>query len=194
MLLPKIGVVIAAGRCAKTVKVRVAKTVQDPHIGKYITRHDEFLAHDEREVCIEGDVVQVSPGHRASSTKRHIVTRIVSAERTGNPRLRPESQSEYLKRRETEFTVKQFCKLIYNPHKYFKKYEKVLPDVVAQMREELEEKERLEREQALKEEMEAKIQMEAKAIAKKEKEERFERYRLENEAKAAEKAKGNTTV
>ena len=28
----KVGLVIAAHRCAKTVKVRVAKTVRDPHI------------------------------------------------------------------------------------------------------------------------------------------------------------------
>ncbi|KAF8424051.1 hypothetical protein EV426DRAFT_514654, partial [Tirmania nivea] len=101
-----VGVVIAAHRCAQTVKVRVAKTVKDKHIRKYLTHHDEFLAHDEHTACVAGDIVELHAA-RASSTKRHIVTRIISAQRTAHERRAPETYPEYLARRDAEFRAAQ---------------------------------------------------------------------------------------
>jgi len=43
----------------KTVSVSVERYVQHPVYGKYIRRTTKLLAHDEGNVCKEGDVVSI---------------------------------------------------------------------------------------------------------------------------------------
>ncbi|KAF8440604.1 hypothetical protein BGX38DRAFT_852300 [Terfezia claveryi] len=175
-IVTKVGVVVAAHMCAQTVKVRVAKTVKDKHIRKYLTQHDEFLAHDERTVCVPGDIVELHRG-RASSTKRHIVTKIISAQSTPHKRRAPETYPEYLARRDAEFRAAQIRRLQGpNCEKYFKKYEKIIPDAVKMYREAWEAKKKEEEEQK---------RMEREKVEREEREERERKKKKEarNEAR-----------
>ncbi|KAI5793889.1 hypothetical protein DFH27DRAFT_567661 [Peziza echinospora] len=121
-IMEKVGVVVAAGRMAKTVTVRVAEPVKDTHLRKTFTRYSNHLAHDERTVCTPGDIVTIHPIPRTSSTKRHTITSIQSAFHTGAPRGTPESLPEYKSRKELAYEKRMLVKLKQNPGKYMFKY------------------------------------------------------------------------
>ena len=146
-------------------------------------------------MCVPGDIVELHPG-RTSSTKRHIVTKIISAQSTPHERRAPETYPEYLARREAEFRAAQIRRLQGpNCEKYFKKYERVIPDVVkvykeaweVKKKEEEEERER-EREKREREEEEER-EREKKKEAKKEKKEakKKEAERVLKEQREAER-------
>ncbi len=67
---------------AKTVKIQVTNPKNEmfhPVLRKPVgLRPRTLLVHDPRGSCIEGDVVNVQGGLRASKTVRHVVTRIVA--------------------------------------------------------------------------------------------------------------------
>ncbi|RPA79152.1 hypothetical protein BJ508DRAFT_416092 [Ascobolus immersus RN42] len=80
------GVVVRAHKCAKTIRVRVAKQVWNKRVRKNFTVPEYHLAHDGAEACVPGDVVRIVNGLRTSRTKRAIVSAIVSPFGTSEPR------------------------------------------------------------------------------------------------------------
>jgi len=53
----------------KTITVLVERVVKHPVYGKYIKRSSKMMAHDELNVCNEGDVVAISSCRPLSKNK-----------------------------------------------------------------------------------------------------------------------------
>lgn len=74
--------VLSTTHMLKTIKVRItspAATKWHPVLRKPVAiRPKTVLVHDPAGSCVEGDVVNVIGGFRASKTVRHVVTKIVS--------------------------------------------------------------------------------------------------------------------
>ncbi|CAG8559754.1 6426_t:CDS:2, partial [Scutellospora calospora] len=70
------GIVIGTAM-QKTVKVRVARQFVHPIVRKIITRHKNFFAHDEKELCALGDVVRIEACRPLSKKKSFTVAEII---------------------------------------------------------------------------------------------------------------------
>jgi small subunit ribosomal protein S17 len=66
------GVVVAAGRMAKTVTVEVRRFVKHPKYGKYEVKREKYLVHDETGQAKVGDKVQIQ-ATRPLSRRKHFV-------------------------------------------------------------------------------------------------------------------------
>src|SRR5688572_865115 len=64
-----------AGR--QSVVVQVNRRVLHPRYAKYISRSSKFMAHDERNECGLGDLVEIVSSRPLSARKRWRVRRIV---------------------------------------------------------------------------------------------------------------------
>jgi len=72
----QVGVVRTSGR-DKTIKVAVPYTVRHAKYGKFLRRDIVLQAHDEKNECREGDVVEVMQCRPISRTKSWRLVRIV---------------------------------------------------------------------------------------------------------------------
>lgn len=72
---------VVSDRMDKTVVVAVERVVQHPLYGKRVKRTTKLHAHDERNDCHEGDLVEVMETRPLSKTKRWRVTRVVERAR-----------------------------------------------------------------------------------------------------------------
>ncbi len=72
---------VVSDRMDKTVVVAVERLVQHPLYGKRLKRTKKLHAHDERNDCHEGDLVEVMETRPLSKTKRWRVTRVVERAR-----------------------------------------------------------------------------------------------------------------
>ncbi len=72
----QIGVVTSAGR-RKTIRVTIAYNVRHPKYGKYQRRETTLHAHDEKNECHNGDVVEVMHTRPLSKTKCWRLVRIL---------------------------------------------------------------------------------------------------------------------
>lgn len=55
----------------------IERKVKHPVYGKYITRSTKLHAHDEQNVCQEGDVVTISECRPLSKTKSWVLVEVV---------------------------------------------------------------------------------------------------------------------
>jgi small subunit ribosomal protein S17 len=62
--------VVVSDKMAKTVVVRVERRLQHPVYKKFIRRSKKYHAHDERNVCKEGQSVRIQECRPLSRTKR----------------------------------------------------------------------------------------------------------------------------
>lgn len=69
---------VLSNKMDKTVTVEVTRKVLHPRYHKYVTRSARYKAHDETNVCQEGDVVIIRESRPLSKGKRWVV-----AERNG---------------------------------------------------------------------------------------------------------------
>jgi small subunit ribosomal protein S17 len=67
------GVVLSAGKIDKTVKVRVTRTVKHTLYKKYIRKRKDYLVHDPKNECKEGDTVIIRESRPISKLKRWYV-------------------------------------------------------------------------------------------------------------------------
>ena len=61
---------VVSDKMDKTVVVRVERTVKHATYKKYIRRHKRYHAHDPKNSCKVGDVVQIVESRPLSKTKR----------------------------------------------------------------------------------------------------------------------------
>ncbi len=66
----KTGVVVSAGKMAKTITVRVDSHSMHPIYGKRVKSTKKFYAHDENGVVKEGDLVTIQESRPLSRLKR----------------------------------------------------------------------------------------------------------------------------
>jgi small subunit ribosomal protein S17 len=74
----KVGVVVSAGKMSRAVKVRVAEQEWNKQFRKHFPSPKHYIVSDPNSSLVEGDVVRITSGHRASATIRHVVTSIVA--------------------------------------------------------------------------------------------------------------------
>ncbi len=64
-------------RMNKSVVVEVRRRVTDSRYKKIVTRRSRFMAHDEKNECKVGDVVEIKESRPLSRDKRWVVVRII---------------------------------------------------------------------------------------------------------------------
>nr|CAA79786.1 ribosomal protein S17 [Thermotoga maritima] len=69
--------IVVSDKMDKTVVVAVEKLVQHPLYKKYVKRTKKYHAHDERNECKIGDVVEIEETRPLSKAKRWRVVRII---------------------------------------------------------------------------------------------------------------------
>jgi small subunit ribosomal protein S17 len=60
---------VVSNKMDKSVTVLVERKVKHPLYGKYIRRTSKFHAHDEENVCSEGDLISITECRPISKTK-----------------------------------------------------------------------------------------------------------------------------
>lgn len=68
---------VVSNKMQKSVVVLVSRLVKHPKYGKYIKKTKRVMAHDEHDVCNEGDKVQLSPTRPLSKMKRWEVLEVL---------------------------------------------------------------------------------------------------------------------
>ncbi|MCS6777796.1 MAG: 30S ribosomal protein S17 [Chloroherpetonaceae bacterium] len=68
---------VVSNKMQKTVVVVVETRVRHPLYGKFMRRTTRFKAHDEQNLCGEGDTVEIMETRPLSKEKRWRVVRIV---------------------------------------------------------------------------------------------------------------------
>lgn len=69
---------VVSNKMNKTVTVLVERQVKHALYGKYMRRSTKLHAHDEDNVCNEGDVVRVSECRPLSKTKNWRVVEVIT--------------------------------------------------------------------------------------------------------------------
>jgi len=70
---------VVSDKMSKTVNVAIERYRMVPKYRKRMKYTKKFMAHDEREVCKEGDLVMIIPCQRLSRRKHFMVHEIVRA-------------------------------------------------------------------------------------------------------------------
>ena len=68
---------VTSNKMDKTITVSVERRLQHPLYGKFIKRHSKFTAHDENNVCNEGDLVRIMETRPLSKMKRWRLVEVV---------------------------------------------------------------------------------------------------------------------
>lgn len=69
---------VVSDKMDKTVVVLVERKVKHPLIGKVVSKSKKFHAHDETNVCKEGDLVTITESRPLSKTKSWVVSKVAS--------------------------------------------------------------------------------------------------------------------
>ena len=68
---------VVSNKMDKSITVLIERRVKHPVYGKYITRSTKLHAHDESNVCKEGDIVTIAECRPIAKTKAWAVVEIV---------------------------------------------------------------------------------------------------------------------
>jgi small subunit ribosomal protein S17 len=69
---------VTSNKMMKTVVVEIASTKRHPLYGKVVRSTRRFKAHDEKNECVVGDLVEIVESQPMSKEKRWVVERIVT--------------------------------------------------------------------------------------------------------------------
>ena len=72
----KTGVVVS-DKMDKTIVVRVQRQFKHPLYKKIVRRHKRFKAHDEKNECGIGDIVEIKESKPLSKDKRWVLNRVI---------------------------------------------------------------------------------------------------------------------
>ncbi len=70
---------IVSNKMDKTVAVLVERIIKHPVYGKYIRRSTKLLAHDEKNLCQEGDLVSITSCRPISKRKAFKIIEIIES-------------------------------------------------------------------------------------------------------------------
>lgn len=70
---------VVSNKMDKSITVLIERRVKHPVYGKYITRSTKLHAHDENNVCKEGDVVTIAETRPISKTKAWTLVEVVES-------------------------------------------------------------------------------------------------------------------
>jgi len=60
---------VVSNKMDKTITVLVERVVKHPVYGKYVKRSTKLMAHDENNICQEGDIVAITSCRPLSKNK-----------------------------------------------------------------------------------------------------------------------------
>lgn len=69
---------VVSNKMDKTINVLVERKVKHPKYGKYISRRNKFLAHDEANSCNIGDIVMIEESRPLSKNKNWVLVKNVT--------------------------------------------------------------------------------------------------------------------
>ncbi|MEZ4359404.1 MAG: 30S ribosomal protein S17 [Kofleriaceae bacterium] len=69
---------VTSDKMDKTVVVTVIRRVRDRRFHKFVTRRVKYKAHDEKNTCVVGDVVEIVEARPTSKTKRWRILRTIT--------------------------------------------------------------------------------------------------------------------
>ena len=69
--------VVSSNKMDKTITVSVERRLKHPMYGKFVKKTKKFKAHDEQNVCQEGDVVRIVESRPLSRLKRWNLVEVV---------------------------------------------------------------------------------------------------------------------
>ncbi|MFT4732981.1 MAG: small subunit ribosomal protein S17 [Gammaproteobacteria bacterium] len=69
---------VTSNKMDKTITVMVERTVKHPIYGKFIKRSTKLHAHDEANVCNEGDIVNITECRPLSKSKTWMLVEVVT--------------------------------------------------------------------------------------------------------------------
>jgi small subunit ribosomal protein S17 len=69
--------VVVSNKMAKTVVVEAERRLRHPVYGKVVRKRHRFYAHDEKQVCHEGDLVRIVETRPLSKLKRWRVAEVL---------------------------------------------------------------------------------------------------------------------
>lgn len=70
---------VVSNKMDKSITVLIERRVKHPVYGKYITKSTKLHAHDESNVCKDGDVVTIVETRPISKTKSWALLEVVEA-------------------------------------------------------------------------------------------------------------------
>jgi small subunit ribosomal protein S17 len=70
--------IVTSDKMDKTVIVKVSRQIVHPQFGKIIRLNKKYVAHDAKDECSIGDIVQITETRPLSKTKRWRVESIVT--------------------------------------------------------------------------------------------------------------------
>jgi small subunit ribosomal protein S17 len=70
---------VVSNKMDKSITVLIERRVKHPVYGKYLTRSTKLHAHDENNVCKEGDVVTIAETRPISKTKSWTLVSVVES-------------------------------------------------------------------------------------------------------------------
>ncbi len=70
---------VISNKMDKTITVLVERVVKHPVYGKYIKRSTKMMAHDEQNVCQEGDVVSITSCRPLSKNKTFKLVQVLES-------------------------------------------------------------------------------------------------------------------
>ncbi|HXF06973.1 MAG TPA: 30S ribosomal protein S17 [Candidatus Acidoferrales bacterium] len=72
---------VVSDKMDKTITVAIERRIKHPLYGKYVTRTSKLHAHDEENVCQEGDLVRVAESRPISKSKTWRLVEVVERRR-----------------------------------------------------------------------------------------------------------------
>jgi small subunit ribosomal protein S17 len=73
---------VVSDKMDKTITVLIERRVTHPLYSKVVKRSKKYHAHDEKNECKEGDVVEIKSTRPVSKTKAWVVSRLIESART----------------------------------------------------------------------------------------------------------------
>ncbi len=70
---------VVSNKMDKTITVLVERVVKHPVYGKYIKRSTKMMAHDEQNVCMEGDMVTITSCRPLSKNKTFKLVQVLES-------------------------------------------------------------------------------------------------------------------
>ncbi|PTQ90101.1 30S ribosomal protein S17 [Agitococcus lubricus] len=70
---------VISNKMDKSITVLIERLVKHPKYGKYIRRSTKLHAHDENNVCQEGDIVTIAECRPISKTKTWTLVAVVES-------------------------------------------------------------------------------------------------------------------
>ena len=61
--------VVSSNKMNKSIVVMVERKVKHPLYGKFVKKSTKFIAHDEENICNEGDTVKIMETRKLSKNK-----------------------------------------------------------------------------------------------------------------------------